>query len=71
MEGYMSVVKQIHAATASAGVFYTYYLGWSTQVDYHSKTPSNSILMQWVSPKMLQSSASDYLHFSCTQTTSS
>jgi hypothetical protein len=70
MYGYVSLIKQMHAATADAPVYHDYWLGWSNSVDYKPKTPNGSLMNQWFSPKMIAGKPDDYLNFMCSLNTS-
>lgn len=70
MEGRISLIKQLHAATANEPIHYSYYLGWATQVNYFSEVRNNSQLLQWFSIKMVASNESKYLHWQCNQSSS-
>merc|ERR1712127_389428 len=70
MEGSVSLIKQLHAATADQPVHYSYYLGWATQVNYFNFVRGGSQLLQWFSVKMVASNDAKYLHFQCNQSAS-
>lgn len=71
MEGRISMIKQLHAATADSPVHYSYVLGWATQVNYYNYVRGGSQLLQWFSIKMVASNEMKYLHWQCQQSASS